>query len=232
MKGNCIPVEQLGRVAALPAGDPEREHFDSCARCRSLLVMLAEFESPTLARSGARFSDADAHLREAIAELVHEGEPDPVPNAEARASRSRTRDSWLSRLLPAWPRPAYALAALAVVALAGTLLVRTTVREPRMRDASPGAAPAFAANPVRQVADGAALSWTPVAGADRYRVVFLDATLAEVASLDAGAATTLVLRADALPAALAHGASVAWQVEAFAGADLRAKTPARALVVP
>lgn len=233
MKGSCIPIEALGRVAALPAGHPERAHLDDCARCRSLLAMLTEFETPARAPEGARFADADAALRATIAGLAAEGEPDPAPPVAARASRAADRGGWLARLLPVAPLPRFAaaFAALAVVALAALLLGRGPANEP-LRDATPGAGAAFTVAEPRAIAGGVELAWTAVPGADRYRVVFLDAALDPVARADAGAATRLVLRADALPAGLAHGAAVGWQVEALAGNDLRATSPARALLVP
>jgi len=235
MKATCIPIEELGRVAALPQDAPERAHLETCARCRSLLAMLAEFESPTVSRQGARFADADAQLRATIAGLAG-GDPDSVSEPEPRESRVRARAPWFGWRLPSWPRRrlAFAFASLVVVALAGTSLYRTLAHDPQMRAASPGTPQAtpFVAAAARQVAGGAELSWSAERGADRYRVVFFDASLNEVARLDAGAATTLLLRADALPAGLSHGQSVGWQVEALAGDDLRARTPTRPLLVP
>lgn len=233
MKGSCIPLETLGRVAALPTGHPERAHLDECARCRSLLAMLTEFETPVRAPALARFADADAALRATIAGLAAEGEPDPVPPVAARTSRAADRGGWLARLLPAAPLPRFAaaFAVLAVVTLAALLLGRGPAHEP-LRGAAPGAGAAFAAAEPRVVAGGVELAWTAVPGADCYRVVFLDAALDPLARADAGAATRFVLRADALPAGLAHGATVGWQVEALAGDDLRATSPARALLVP
>ncbi len=233
MKGSCIPLESLARVAALPAGHAERAHLDGCARCRSLLEMLREFEAPTHAPAGARFADADAALRATLADLAAEGEPDPAPPVAARARRPEARRGWLARLLAAAPLPRFAaaFAALSVVVLAALLLGRGPAPD-TLRAAAPGGAAAFTAAAPRTVGGGVELAWTAVAGADRYRVVFLDPTLAALARVDAGPVTRLVLRADALPAGLAHGATVGWQVEALAGDDVRATTATRALLVP
>jgi len=45
-RSSCIPAEQLGRVAALPAHDERRLHVARCLRCRVTRKLLARFRAP------------------------------------------------------------------------------------------------------------------------------------------------------------------------------------------
>jgi hypothetical protein len=234
MSEPCIPVEELGRVAALPEGHPDRRHLDTCTRCQATLAMLREFEAPTAAPGDAGFADADPRLRATIAELV--GEPDAGDRQPATSGRS-ARESAPPRALrlpraPRW-RLAWAFAALVVACGAGLATWRLHQHSTELRGIPAGhRASAFVAESPRAVPGGIGLQWTALPGATGYRVVFLDASLREVARIEAGAATTLTLRADSLPPGLARGASMGWEVEALAGTDRLALTPTRALRVP
>lgn len=232
MSEHCVAIEELERVLELPADDARRRHIESCARCRSLAGMLAEFASAAPAPVEAGFAAVDARLRETIAELTgvteHEGVSLP------QAPRESLREAPVAPRAPGWSfgalRPAFAFAALLVVASAGVALWRANAPTPVMRDASGPAA--FTASASQAIAGAVQIAWTPVAGADGYRVVFLGPSLRELARLDSVSASPATLRADALPAGLAHGAEVAWQVEALAGTDVIATTPAQTLRVP
>lgn len=129
-------------------------------------------------------------------------------------------------------RPAFAFAALLVVATAGVALWRVNTSAPVMRDASGTGAGAFAAGPARPVDGGLALKWTAEPAVDDYCVVFLDGALREIARTKPIAATQLKLESAALPDGLEHGAQVAWYVEARAGGDVVARTATRTLRVP
>lgn len=232
MSEHCVAIEELERVLELPAADPRRLHVESCARCRSLAGMLAEFAGAAAAPAEAGFAAADARLRDTIAELtgIREGDPDaaaePTPRAAVRSAFREPRASW-------WNfgalRPALAFAALLVVTSAGVLLWRANAPAPVMRDAGNAA---FTASASPSTAGVVEIAWTPVAGADGYRVLFLDASLREVARIDGLAAAPAELRADTLPPGLAHGAEVVWQVEALSGSDRLALSGARTLRVP
>jgi hypothetical protein len=235
MSGPCVPVEELGRVAMLPAGHPERRHLDDCTRCQALLVMLRAFETPAGAPEGADFKGADPRLRATIDELVSEGHEEPeLPPARAeRAGAPAGGRGWRWPGL-AGPRLAWAFAAMIVVGGASVTLWRVYAPPATMR-ATPseqeGVAP-FASEPARPVEGGVELRWDSLPGATGYRVVFFDSTLRELARLEPTGATRLRLRADSLPAGLARGGVVGWQVEALAGNDRIASTSTRALRVP
>ncbi len=231
MSEHCPAIEELETLLALPADDPRRRHVDDCSRCRSLADMLTEFASHPAAPAEAGFAAVDARLRDTIAELtgVTEREDVAVAASPFREVRPASR-------APRWSfgalRPAFAFAAVLVVATAGVALWRANSPGPVMRDASGTAAAAFTASVSPQLDGALRIVWTPAEGADGYRVLFLDPSLREIARLDAISASEVTLRAEALPPGLTHGVEVAWQVEALAGTDRVAVTDARTLRVP
>ncbi|MBI5171077.1 MAG: hypothetical protein HZA61_16445 [Candidatus Eisenbacteria bacterium] len=238
MSDRCPAIEELEGLLALPEADPRRRHVEDCARCRSLADMLGEFASTTAAPAAAGFAAADASLRETIAELTGvresrepEGAPQPAAPREfvpePAPARVRARAPWWSF---GALRPAFAFAALLVVASAGVALWRANAPEPVMRDAA--GAESFVANPARPVAGGLELSWSAEPGSDEYRVVFLDGALREIARTKIVTDTQLTLESAALPDGLRHGDQVAWYVEARAGGDFVAQTAPRTLRVP
>jgi len=235
MSGPCVPVEELGRIAVLPEGHPERCHLDGCARCQALLVMLRSFETPAGHPEGAGFEAADPRLRATIEELVCEGH-ERTETSPARAERVRAPAGGRGWRWPglARPRLAWAFAALVVVSGASVTLWRVTAPPVEMRatPSAPWSGTPFVSEPARPVEGGMELRWDAVPGATGYRVVFFDPTLRELARLEPTSATTMQLRADSLPAGLARGVVVGWQVEALAGNDPLARTATRALRVP
>jgi hypothetical protein len=235
MSGPCVPVEELGRVAVLPAGHPERRHLDDCTRCQALLAMLESFETPSEHPEDAGFEAADPRLRATIEELARGGREGPELSP-TRAERVRVPVGWRGRRRPglAGPRLAWAFAALIAVSGAGVTLWRVYAPPVAMR-AAPSerwSGEPFLSAPARPVEGGVELRWDPVPGATGYRVVFFDSTLRELARLEPASATTVRLRADSLPAGLARGVVVGWQVEALAGNDPLAHTATRALRLP
>lgn len=235
MNESCPAIEELEAMLALPAADPRRRHVDACARCRSLADMLGEFAATTTAPAAAGFAAADGALRDTISELtgVRASDAPTVPAEAPPAPREIVPPAAAPRQ-PWWPfgtlRPAFAFAALFVVAFAGIVLWRAIPGAPVMRDAS--GVGVFAALPTRAIAGGLELVWNAEPGADEYRVVFLDGTLREIARTPARPGTRLALESAALPDGLVHGVEVAWYVEALAGGDVVAKTAARTLRVP
>jgi hypothetical protein len=80
--------------------------------------------------------------------------------------------------------------------------------------------------------DALDLEWTPVAGADRYVLVFYGADLNEITRVEGSDAPHLTLRADALPAGLAHGQELLAGVIAMRGVDPIAESKPRSLRIP
>jgi hypothetical protein len=75
-----------------------------------------------------------------------------------------------------------------------------------------------------------ALRWRSVAGADAYRVRFESPhELREIARHDAGRDTALELARTGLPFPMTPGDTVVVRVEALAGGDVIAVSPARAI---
>lgn len=213
-EARCIPVEELGRVRDLPSEAPERRHAEHCPRCHARLLALAEFERESVLPEAAGAAAAHARLDASIDALLG---PEP-----AAASARPVRDpgpGWLARLFaPPALRFAGAFATLALVAAVAWWFGRAPeapapagVRMERGSEAAAGAAH------VRRIAGGWQVTWAPVAGAQRYDVVVLDANLRELARIGTGTATRWRLESSALPEGLAPGTTLLVEIDTFAG---------------
>jgi hypothetical protein len=232
MKPECIPVEQLERVASLPAGHAGRAHLDACDRCQAMLLLLREFTTPS-AQPEADVDAVDARLRSIVDGVF--GQPGAaVADGDTGAAapspkvlplplpRAATRPWHLQPGALAFAAGLVIVSALAVIALRpGHVL---------MRGSEPAGAPR-ALEPVR-TSDGERLAWTRQAGADAYRVLLFDRGMTEIARLGPVADTLLVLEHANLPSGVRSGDRLGWQVEALAGGDVQARSRVRAVVAP
>jgi len=85
----CIPLEELARVASLPATDSARRHLDTCPRCRARLTLVRDFESP---RDGLQLPDeaaADARMLETIASLTGIASSSPAASSAPRITSEK-----------------------------------------------------------------------------------------------------------------------------------------------
>jgi len=217
----CFLIEELEFVLSLPDDDPRRRHLDECPRCRALLASYRQFLAPDAAPAGADTADAARRLEAALDREIGAGQmPAPVtPGGES----GRTRRGW-PRLLPRGVPQRTALAMAAALALVLVLphvlpLPAGSGGERILRGRDAAASGPVLTPPRSLYGGGLALAWTGAAGADGYRVVLYDTGLAEVATLEAGRDTTLILPAARLTALLeAHG-ELLWEVVALRGGD-------------
>jgi hypothetical protein len=213
---DCLEFEALASLSGLPAGDPRRVHVEGCPRCRARLIALEEF----VAASGSGVPDAEWRVAEAALRRrrVSDGLVSP-PAAPPAARRTWMRAEW---------RPVLAAAAAVVVVSAGSWWVTKSHHEPALR-AVPGDEWTLAVG-TREA--GVTIAWLAAPGADQYRVVFLDASLEPVATLEVGPALETNVRRDSLPVGLSHGQAVMVEVHAFRGADAIARSRAVPLTLP
>lgn len=231
MKDDCLPIETLERVAALPAGHADRAHLDACTKCQALLRMLREFTAPTPldeADAGALEARLDAMVSDLVAADARSGE---APRAAAAPVGARIVE---------FPRPKHARRAWrpsvgfgSALAFAAGLAIVSAVAFFALRPAAPlmrgDESAAFHALAPAREADGVRLAWTRCAGAEQYRVVLMDRRMGTLATRDAGTDTTLVLAHDALPEGVRAGETLGWQVEALSGGDVIERTRVRAV---
>ena len=243
----CLVPGDLDAARAMPPGDSRLREIEACPRCRQLLGSYAEFLDDRSAPAGLDRERVAEHLRRefdrVLAADTAAGEPLRGPSrapaatvARARGARPEGRRWWAGLLRPpvAW---AAAAALAAVFALqfgerwlppgGGADALRASPETPRARAA--GGLALFAPRPV---AAGVELRWTSAPGADAYRVVFLGEELAQVATLDAGPDTLVVLARGELAGTLGPGRTIAWQVVAMQGGDPVASSGTRLLRVP
>ncbi len=213
---DCPDVEALAALSGLSADDPRRAHVESCPRCRARLIALEEF----VAASGSDVPEAEWHVAEA--ELRRRRVSDGLVSPPARppaVRRTWTRAVW---------RPVFAAAASLVVMIAGAWWVVQSRHEPTLR-ALPGDEwiPS-----VESRGAAVTIAWRATPGADQYRVVFLDASLEPVATLEVGPALEARVGREALPGGLAHGQAVMVEVHAIRGPDEVARSRAVPLTLP
>lgn len=187
MTSDCIPVASLVSLDTLADDDPGRIHVERCPRCRARLASYRSFLRADDVE-GADPEDAEGRLSAALALLAAGRDADRGAPGFARALRLPARRAMRSVL---------SLAAVLVVA-AGLwrALMPSPAGEPGALvlrgDAVPPNAPL--ALPSRSLPDGRlSLAWRRQPEADGYRVILHDADLAEVARVDAGADSTVVV---------------------------------------
>jgi len=222
---DCIPVEEMGRIAGLSPEDPRRRHAETCPRCSALLATYAAF----LRGENVPHADpdeAERRLREWAETSLLRGDRaavSPVLRAGARAS-------WLDALLR--PRPAWAIASVAVVCVfAGIALwslqenARTVLRQPTTHALQFEADAKIEGGQVR-------FSWSQVEDATSYEIHLYRTDLVEVGRLPAGAATTLVVTRDRLVHVAGSGVTLLWRVVALRDEDPVEESAPRAITVP
>lgn len=208
----CPGPEQLAAWEAAGAGDPRRRHVESCPRCLARRESLRLFRGDAPLPPGADLADAEARLGRFLGRELGAA---PAP-ALLPARRDRPRRAWWT------PRPAWAAAAVVVLAVGAYLARDRIAPEPRPvvvrgPEAPAGTAPRLDP-PTRQPDGGLALHWTPVTGADAYVVVLSGPGGRELTRRDTGGATACALAPADLGAA-AEATTLFVHVLALRGGD-------------
>jgi hypothetical protein len=241
-----IPDDELGLVLDLDPADPRRGHLDRCPRCYARMAEYRDFVAAQPGAPGARLGEARERLGEALEREIAGG---AAERGTGRAVRAGGGDEprpapWLDRVtrglhLPRL-RPELAMAAIAVVIVAGGAWLAFRGREGI--PPPPGGEPTLRGEVVRGpltlehpsvLADGALeLAWTSMPGATRYQVRFVAPDLSDLATVEAGSDTRVILRRGSLPGGLASRALVTWQVVAMSGNDTLATSRATPVRLP
>lgn len=209
MEAQCIDVKRIGELIDLPADHPDRRHADVCPRCRSLLdSYLAFMQAEGVAGSGVE------RARKTLDLGIREGAEKWIP-AQTRSS-SLARAPWWRGLL----KPAPLLAGAAVVIASVFVWNSRGPEEGVLRDGAVESQP-FSLLPAEVGSDGAlSLSWTPMAGADRYQVRVYGPDLSEVYRHADVAETQTVISRSVLPTDLPPTLDLTWRVYALSEGDV------------
>lgn len=261
MSDDCIPVEELARVAELPAGDPGRRHLDTCERCQGLLAMLQGFAAPPPpaqdryaegAPSATRPVEPDAIAEEVAPEAYRPfGEDSPVEPAPPAVHEEWAAPVAMDPPQPSAPPARYAetvpsdpeppakrrsgAAVFVGIALVVVVIAGAWMIRSAMRPASaPNASESkvIATHAPQSDGNDVELAWEAAPRAEHYRVVFFDAGLREVAHVDSTDGTRLMLRRGELPEGLASEMTVGWQVQGLVGGVRVAHSVTRGLKLP
>ncbi len=229
---SCLSDHELAELAGAPAGDPRRAHVGACPRCRARLADFAAFVRGERAAAPAELAAAERTLAAAVAAKL-----DAMGVGVDAGARVPSPAIATVTPLPARPRRRVAWAAWAAAAAfavsAGWFVVRHNgpALERGTRATVPASDRVELLEPLRS--EGAlTLRWRDVPGADRYVVRFVGADLVEVARTAELDHAAYELRRDALPAGLAPGAPVLWQVVAFRAGDRVAASEPATLRLP
>jgi hypothetical protein len=203
----CIEAEALDAVLALPESDPRRAHLRGCPRCHALAESYAMFMAPADSHA-AHADDADRAFDALRANLLA---------GSSASAPSLRRSTWRDWFAPAL-RPAWALAALTILAGGALLLPRLQSSAPSHVLRGADNAPMTLSPPAAQDG-GVKLAWKAYPTADAYTVVFYSPALEELGRVDAGAQPVFVVPAARLPQAYAQGGAVLYRVIASRGGD-------------
>jgi hypothetical protein len=218
----CLTPEELEGARNLAPGDARRREIEECPRCRALLESYVEFLDDRSVPEGIDVAAASERLSGLFEAEVGDDSPAPPLRAPHRgvALPPRTARSWTAWLSGA--RVGWAVAAALVVAIGlywGRALAPMGGEDAlRSGPDSTGTAVVRPGSLETRIVDvGIELRWTSVPDADAYRVILLGDDLSQIAALGPLADTVLVVEAARLPAGVASGATVGWQVEALRG---------------
>lgn len=222
MNEPCPASEELLAAASRSGSDPALVHAESCPRCRNELRRYREF----LAGRAELAEDDRARVLSRLGDHVRElagSAATPAPPASERREPG-TIERWIRAFRGPWLRPALGVAALAL-ALALLPLAMSRLRHgPMVLRGAPGPGAAFEVQSRGDGHGGFEAWWEPVPGADRYRVVLLDAELDELGTPMIVGGPRVHVPADSLPAAAAAGRALAIRVEALSGNAVRARS--------
>jgi len=238
MTAPCHGPAELEILAALPKGDPRREHLDECPRCQALLMTYSEFLHDRSAPEGSDLADAEVRLAHSFAkeqELRRASPPHDRVGVAKRPPPARPRSF---RWLPiSWPRPAFALAVAVMVAGLvylgrewkhgdhGTDALRGESPSPRAGTPGPSRESTWLLSAERDPAGHPVLRWRSQPGADGYEIRLFGADLTDFARIGPQADTVLVLGPWVLPPSTPSTGEIGWQVIAQQHGRMVATSP-------
>jgi hypothetical protein len=222
--------DELEDVLNARPQDPRQTHARECPRCGALLDTYRLYRAETPLASPAEVADADARL-EAAFERELEAGAWPVASAarESRPGRAVRSTPWWERLFHPAMRPAWGLAALALIL--ASVLVWPRLRMPagsgELRGGPSSGAGQVQIHAVTVTGSTLRIEWGAWPGAEGYVVHFYSGDLQELGPPTAARETTMVLDQSRLPFALASADSVLFRVYAQIGGDRVASSAAR-----
>ncbi len=235
MDSTCYRTDELGDLCHLDDSDPRLAHARICPRCRSLLIAVRSFQEAHDAPPGACPDEADRRLAAVVAQELDRWEGQPGASEQSAPHRpSAGRGGAWSKLWAPALRPAWGIAALAVIALGVAVLQPGPPDEEAIRGerGQPSVGPELL--PVtRPDPESILFQWRAVADADRYEVRFFDPGLNLLLTQPAGTDTLLRVPAERLrTASPAAGKRLLWQVVALRHGDHISVSPPGGFELP
>jgi len=209
VEAHCIDVERIGEIVDFPANHPERQHAETCPRCRSLVESYRAFMNAEAA--------PDSGLEKARGVLdarIRQDAERWTPSTPRTSALSRA--SWWSGLF----RPAPLMVATAVVAIAAVFV--WTSRGPQDSTLRDDAAheTLLALQPSQVDGHAILLSWAAMEGADAYQVRIYGPDLNEIYRHPDVAGTSVTVDRSELPGDLPPTLDLTWRVYALLGGDV------------
>ncbi len=223
MSGTPLTPERFARLMSLPPDHPERAAWNGRPEFEAMRALYERFEGAH--PSGVpdhELRDAEAVLERRFREALPSESRVATVRPRPAARPERPGRPWWAAL----PRPVIAMATV-LVAVAGIWFAARS-RSTALR----GAEDAPVILEPRQAAESLEIRWTPVAGAESYRLSFVDDSMREIAAVESWPGTRYSLEASSLPQGLEHGARVIVQVQPVRAGATWGATATRSILVP
>lgn len=227
MTRDCYQIEDLSELADLDPDHPRLAHAKGCSRCRSLLTEIREFRGPRRVPEGADPDAADDHLASVLDSELRRSRDTLDTESSAQAPLAYEPTGLWARIrkelmTPAF-RPVWGLAVAAAIVIVFIQITGESAEEALrvVRDAAPIEIEAPSLLPPSRLDSGSIrLVWHKMTGADSYQVLLHNLNLDELARLDTGPDTLLVLTEELFePIPLPADRQVLWQVVALRRGD-------------
>ena len=207
-----LDAATLDELRDAPASDPRREHLRDCARCRAMMRAHDDFVESRAVPAGARLAEAERALS---AFIEREIGPASLP------VRGRPRVSIWDRLLAPAARPAWALAAFALLAGGALIVTRARAPEPVVLRGAPPVAPGAELEllPQEKTGDAVTLRWRPAREADAYLVRLYSVELDEIGTLGPLGSPSATIRPRDVAPGVKPGGTVLSRVVALTRGD-------------
>lgn len=233
MNDKRFTPEEFARWMALPEDHPERRALIESPQFEAWRAMHHAFVSAEPASDSAGAGELAARLERSLGIAITPAAGATAARVEPSSRAARHEGaSWNERLRSLFSpalRPAFALAAVAVVAAASWWSFERARAPEVVRGGEPHG---FAIAEPRPVPGGIRLSWPAVPEADAYRVILLGAGLSEIARIEDLREPSVVLNAASIAGGLRSGSEVQVEVTALRAGDPIATSRVRAIRIP
>jgi hypothetical protein len=233
MDSECFRIEEMEVLSRLGSDDARLDHLRSCPKCRALLASYRAFSEPRAVPQGTNLGDARARLQVFLSREIAGVDGAILGTRPPEGTADGGLLSFFAGLIRRPLRPALALLAIAVL-LAGVSRVvdfgLSGDQEIVLRGGTdPNGQPALVLETPVPLEDGRVrLSWSAIANAEGYRVIFFSVGLTECGRVDVGRVAEVEIDPADVPCLTAGSGPVFYRVVALRQNEPSTASPPRA----